>query len=198
MDWLRQTSWNIIGISNIWKAVLKSLSLICDGLAWRIHDGTSVRISLDPWIGCVNAHLLLEGLIQHLKESGITHINHITDLERSTFLHHAWKSSHNLHIPHQWHQHWTTYTMALTESHVRILEGEDEIIWAITKNGWYSPKEGYLHLANKHRPKHTDIWWKGMWKLKASPRTRLLMWSILKNKIPTRDNLIKRGQHGPF
>lgn len=33
---------------------------------------------------------------------------------------------------------------------------------------------------------------------KAPPRSKVFMWSILKNKIPTGDNLIKRGMHKPF
>lgn len=198
MDWLRKTSWKKIRISNIWKAVLKSLSLIRDGLNWRIHAGTYVHIGLDPWIGCGNAHLLPGGLKHHLIESGITHSSHIADMERSTFLHQACKSAHSLLIPHQWHHHWADYTVALIESCIRTLEGEDEIIWALTKNGQYSPKGGHLHLANIHKQQQIDIWWKGMWKLKAPLRTRLLMWSILKYKIPTRDSLIKRGQHWPF
>src|SRR5690606_29063079 len=108
--------------------------------------------------------------------------------------HQAWKFAHSLHIPHQWHHHCADYVAALAESHIKILEGEDEIIWALAKNRRYSPKEGYLHLTNIHRPQQIDIWWKGMWKLKGPPRTRLLIWSILKHKIPTGDNLIKRGQ----
>ena len=73
MDWLRQTSQNKSGISNIWKAVLKSLSLIRDGIRWRINDDTYVHVGVEPWIGCRNAHLLPVGLIEHLKEIGITH-----------------------------------------------------------------------------------------------------------------------------
>lgn len=178
---------------------MNSLPVICDGLMWRISDGTSVRIGLDPWMGCGNAHLLPEGLLQSLTEKGITRICHIVDQERSTFLHQAWKSAHTLLLPLHWHQPWRAYTLALTESHIHILEGEDEITWAIAKNGRYSPKEGYLHLANRHKPLHINIWWKRMWKLKAPlPRTRLLMWSILNNKVPTGDNLIKRGLYGPY
>lgn len=37
-----------------------------------------------------------------------------------------------------------------------------------------------------------------MWKLKAPPRTRLLLRSILKNKVPTSDNLARRGLYGPY
>jgi len=83
-------------------------------------------------------------------------------MERSTFLHQAWKSAHSLLIPQQWHHHWEDYTATLTESHVRITEGEDEIIWEHAKNGQYSPKEGYLCLVDIHKPQPIDLWWKGV------------------------------------
>lgn len=48
------------------------------------------------------------------------------------------------------------------------------------------------------RPPICETWWSSLWKLKAPPRTRLLMWTIMKNKIAIGDNLIKRSFHGPF
>lgn len=166
---MRQTSWNKTGVSNIWKAILDSMPLIRDDLTWRISDGTFIRIGCGPWIGCKNAHQLPKGLLQNVNEKGITHIVRIMDQERSTFLHQAWKSTHSLLLPLQWHQAWSTFTTTLMESHIRLREWEDEITWAIAKNGRYSPKEGYLQLANRHKPQHTETWWKGMWKLKAPP-----------------------------
>jgi len=81
----------------------------------------------------------------------------------------------------------------LIESHVRIVEGDNEIIWAHAKNGIYSPKEGYLCLTSVHQPQDIEQWWKNMWKLKAPPITRLFMWTVLKKKSPMGDNLIKRA-----
>ena len=42
------------------------------------------------------------------------------------------------------------YIATLTESHIRTIEGEDEIIWALAKSGKYSPKEGFLVLSETH------------------------------------------------
>eukprot|EP00253_Pinus_taeda_P008617 PITA_08617 len=87
MDCLRQTSCSKIGISVIWKAMLNSMPLIRDGLTWRIQASTSVRIELDPWIGGGNAHNLPEELNILLANLGITHISHVTFMERSTLFH---------------------------------------------------------------------------------------------------------------
>lgn len=164
MDWLPQPHWNRTGISVIWKAVFNSMPIIRERLTWRIQSGTSVRTGLDPWIGCNNAHMLPEDLKRHLINAGITHISHIADMQHTTFLQH-WKMTRSLNTPQHWRQHWEDYTATLIESHIRIVEGEDEIIWAHAKNGIYSPKEGYLCLANIHRPQVVEHWWKNLWKL---------------------------------
>jgi len=74
----------------------------------------------------------------------------------------------------------------------------DEIIWAFAKHGSYSPKEGYIRLMDPFKPQDINPTWKLLWKLKATPRSRLLMWNILFERIPTGLNLMKRSFHGPF
>lgn len=141
-----------MGISIIWKAVMQLMSLIWEGITWRIHLGTLVRIGEDPWIRCGNAHRLPNELKNLITALGITHINHIANGEHSIFAQQAWKFGHALQIPQPWMQYWVYYIVALTESHIRILEGEDELILAPAKHKRYSPKEGYLVLMDSHRP----------------------------------------------
>eukprot|EP00253_Pinus_taeda_P008270 PITA_08270 len=173
LDWIC-TQPNTLNISSIWKAVVNTIPLLRDGLTWRIREGNSVRIGKDPWVGCGNAHRLPNEVIDHLKVRGITHIAHIGDLERSTFLHQAWLNEHNLVIPAQWHNAWNKYTAALSQAHIRLTEGPNEIIWALAKNGTYSPKMGYLTLIEPIRPPIIHPTWRVLWKLKSAPRTRLL------------------------
>lgn len=65
------------------------------------------------------------------------------------------------------------------------MEGEEELIWAPAKHERYSPKEGYIVLMESKKPPICESWWSSIWKLKAPPRMRLLMWTIMRNKIPT-------------
>eukprot|EP00253_Pinus_taeda_P030204 PITA_30204 len=197
LDWIC-TQPNTLNISSIWKAVVNTIPLLRDGLTWRIREGNSVRIGKDPWVGCGNAHRLPIELIEHLKVRGITHIAHIGDPECSTFLYQAWLNVHHLAIPAQWHNAWNEYTAALSQAHIRLTEGPDEIIWALAKNGTYSPKMGYLTLIEPTRPPIIHPTWRALWKLKSAPRTRLLFWNILFDKIPTGTNLMKRSFHGPY
>eukprot|EP00253_Pinus_taeda_P025808 PITA_25808 len=130
--------------------------------------------------------------------AGVTHITNIADPENSSFFQQAWKTAQELYIPGHWRQDWEDFTEALTQAHIRITQEEDEVVWAFEKNGKYSPKEGYLKLIQHLQPETIQQWWKALWKLKAASRTRILMWNILFNKIPTGSNLMRQSFHGPF
>eukprot|EP00253_Pinus_taeda_P020940 PITA_20940 len=198
LDWICTQHGTNHNISIIWKAVISTLPLLHEGLTWHIKAGNVVRIGQDPWVGCGNTHRLSNGLIRHLNDRGITNIMHIGDPANSTFLQQAWISAQTLDIPAQWQAEWMEYTDALTQAHIRLTEGPDEIIWAFAKHGAYAPKLGYLKLMEPYKPQNIHPTWKALWKLKSAPRTRLLMWNILFDKIPTGTNLMKRSFHGPF
>lgn len=198
MDWFRQQHNPGLNISNIWKAVLLSLPLLREGITWRIKSGQHVRLGMDPWVGCGNMHKLSDDLIIHLHNRGLTHICHIGDIANSTFLQQAWFLADSLDISEQWQDEWRNYMDALTQANIRLTDGPDELIWALSKHGLYTPKEGYLKVMEPYRPPQILPHWKTTWKLQAAPRCRLLMWNISFDKIPTGKNLLKQMFHGPF
>jgi len=81
--------------------------------------------------------------------------------------------------------------------HIHIIDGEYELIWASAKSGKYSPKDRYLVLVKPRKPQAIQAWWKHIWMLKVPPKSRLLMWCILTNKISTGNNLMKCSFHRP-
>lgn len=83
-----------------------------------------------------------------------------------------------------------------TTSHVRLRD-EDELIWGFSKKGHYSPNEGYDIIHADHKPDRLKSWWSNIWKLKALPRTKLVMWTIIMGKTPSGANLRKRAFPGP-
>eukprot|EP00253_Pinus_taeda_P018576 PITA_18576 len=68
MDWIRRAHQSTSGVSIIWKAVLKALSPIREGITWRIRSRNTVQIGLDPWVGCGDMHRLPKDLILHLQQ----------------------------------------------------------------------------------------------------------------------------------
>eukprot|EP00253_Pinus_taeda_P014295 PITA_14295 len=173
MDWIRLPCWPKTGISSIWKALLHSLPLIRDNLVWRINDGSMARIGLDPWIGSNGRYQLSRDLIQHLHSHELMVLANIANPQNSTIFSQRWKSAQQLDLPQHWHQEWHEYITALSESHIRIKEGPDELIWHHSDSGLYSPKSGYLTLISHKIPNLITFWWKSIWNLTAPPRTRL-------------------------
>lgn len=169
IDWVRLPTWNRSGISSIWKALLYSLPLIRDNLVWRIRDGNNARIVLDPWAGSGGRHTLPQDLIAHLSASNIQVISQIADQDHSNIFHQAWKSSLDLNLPRRWHTTWGAYRDALTESHIRISEGPDELVWYQVEHGVYTPKDGYIQLIAHKKLEATASWWQSIWKHTASP-----------------------------
>lgn len=128
--WIQIPSWNKTCISTIWKVVLNSISYINDGLTWKIRLVSSVRVGLDPWTENGNAYRLPPDSIILLSNFGITHLDHIADLGNKKLFSQACKTSNQLGIPNIWHQDWLRYKNSLTKSHVRIIDGDDELICA--------------------------------------------------------------------
>eukprot|EP00253_Pinus_taeda_P014329 PITA_14329 len=190
--------WGGTGISVIWKAVLNSILYIRDGLTWRLRYGSFVQVGLDSWTGSGNAYSVPQKLITFLSNTGISHLDQIADPGNSNLFSQAWKSTIQLGILDIWHQDWLNYINALTESHIRIIEGDDELIWAKEKHGKYTPKDGYPVIFSPYRPPVLERWWSLLGKMKPPPpHSRLFMWTVLQNKAPTGDNLMKRSFNGP-
>ena len=51
LDWIIKPRKTHSGGSVIWKAIVKSFSLIENNLAWDVGNGESVLIGRDPWLG---------------------------------------------------------------------------------------------------------------------------------------------------
>jgi len=56
---------------------------------------------------------------------------------------------------------------------------------------------GYDKIIEDRKPKNLKRWWVSLWTLNAPPRTRLLMWNILENKVPTGSYLKKMAFSRP-
>lgn len=197
LDWIRLPTWQTRGCSSMWKALIYSLPHIRDNLVWRINDGSLGRFGQDPWIGSEGRHILSTELIRHLHTWEIMVFADIVDQQNIDTFSQAWKLVAQLDLPPQWRQEWLEYTTALSESHIRIKQGTDEIVWCLADNGIYSPKPGYFSLIQHRKPDMIMNWWRDIWKLASPPRIRLFFWCVLKDIVPTGEHLIHRALYGP-
>jgi hypothetical protein len=74
---------------------------------------------------------------------------------------------------------------------------EDELIWASDPFGIYTPKSGYVQLNLDLHLRDPEWWWKGVWKLKYPPKSKIFLWCLLVKKVLTWDIMKKRQIEGP-
>ena len=92
-------------------------------------------------------------------------IANIVDHQNTCIFSQAWKTARQLELPPCWHQEWHEYISALSESHIRIKEGPDKLIWCYVENSFYSPKSGHVSLISHKKSDQITSWWKHIWKL---------------------------------
>jgi hypothetical protein len=109
----------------------------------------------------------------------------------------GWKKGRNLELNEPQTIIWDRYILALRRENICLSEGEDELIWDGDPGGTYTPKEGYVQLSIALTQQEEKWWWRRLWKIKIPAKGKLLVWSILENKVPTWDILQKKQFHGP-
>ena len=89
------------------------------------------------------------------------------------------------------------YIGVLNQTQVQVWDREDVLIWDSALGGKYTPKEGYLKINAFGFERGLAWWWKKLWNIQSPPKTRIFLWCVLENKVPTWDNLQERGFQGP-
>eukprot|EP00253_Pinus_taeda_P018226 PITA_18226 len=196
-EWIRSQNKKGQNSSAIWKATVEAFSVIEQGLAWKVGDGKQIRIGRDPWVGCNDAFALSPGFLRHLDSKGIQTLNQVERVGQSTIWGQAWKTVVDLGLNVRWQNKWESFIKELQRSNVRIKDEPDVLMWAHSKSGAYSPKDGYNFLMGKKGWDRPDWWAKDIWKLKCPAKARLFFWCILKKKVPTLDTLQARFMAGP-
>eukprot|EP00253_Pinus_taeda_P034852 PITA_34852 len=196
-EWIWNQNKKAKNSSAIWKATVEAFSVIEQGLAWKVGDGRQIRIGRDPWIGCNEAFALSPGFLRHLDTKCISTLNQVERVGQSTIWGQAWKDDEALGLNARWKNEWEGFIKELQRSNVRIKDEPDCLMWAQSKSGEYSPKDGYSFLMDKKGWGCPEWWVKDIWKLKCPAKARLFFWCILKRKVPTWETLQARLLAGP-
>lgn len=69
-------------------------------------------------------------------------------------------------------------------------EDQDEFVWDPSE-GNYTVKSGYNYLQNYNSHDDWNLW-KAVWKNECLPKIKFFIWSLLKGKIITVENLKKK------
>lgn len=69
-DWFRMRHKSYRNILTMWRAALNAFDLVADGFIWQIGDGKSMRLGIDPWIGCNEEFRLQDHIVEVIQNRG--------------------------------------------------------------------------------------------------------------------------------
>lgn len=162
------------GTSLAWQRIWSAKSLLKEGLIWRVGTGENISVWSDKWVMDENGRGLdsiptdenKDWKVNHLRLNGTGGWNEA--LIRNTFSDRD--SDLILSIPLSMHNR------------------EDKQVWHLTNNGIYSVKTGYWFAKTSMiGPAHKC--WDVIWKIKATPKAKNLLWRICWGFIPTNHTL---------
>ncbi|XP_058762882.1 uncharacterized protein LOC131636268 [Vicia villosa] len=172
--------------SYAWRSILSSQELVLNGSRWRIGNGKKVSINGDKWIPTLSnfkpsspdAILDPSSNVSSLIDSEMEWWNHETLRENID----ENDVSHISSIP------------------LSFYPPENKIIWHHESNGEYFVRSAYHvqgGMCNSNRLGSSSLdyhgFWKQLWKLKANPRIKNFMWRVIKNILPSKENLQSKG-----
>jgi len=180
VDWIWLINKHNPIASSQWMALAQAFPILGNYLAWRVGNGSQVRIRSNVIIRCDGRIVLVENRIQTLKTNGLCTLNQLADWEATTIWNQAWHSSTELELDVQWERDWHNYISSLHQSHIQLTENLDELAWAYPHSGGsHSAKLGYCSLRNCEE--ENIVWWhKLIWKIKGPRRLPSSFGSCLK------------------
>ncbi|XP_019447270.1 PREDICTED: uncharacterized protein LOC109350495 [Lupinus angustifolius] len=159
--------------SSIWSAIKANWHTLHLNSVWIIGNGQKTNFWLDNWLGepLVDTLNIPLNLHNHLKASVADFISN-----------EAWIIPHTL----------TTKYPNLTSQFCNIIPNSetDKLAWKSSTHGLLSAKDAYLHL-NPGSVQHN--WGAILWFDTIPPSKSFTAWRLLNNKMPTDDNLKRRG-----
>ena len=168
--------------SFVWRSIYSARRVVRSGVRWKIGNGVNIPIFDAPWLadgGCISGEGQTVEVIQQAKLDSL--INPDT-------------RSWNYNAINYYFDHGIVHRILRTPLFNQV--EEDQLIWKAERNGHYSVKSAY-HLCMEEIGDisylHRSGCWSDIWKLKAPPKVKNLIWRIWRGCLPTRDRLLDRG-----
>ncbi|KAM7465607.1 hypothetical protein LguiB_013169 [Lonicera macranthoides] len=157
-------------VSSIWPGFKRALLHVDAQAFWVVGNGSSINIWADMWlpsspIQCPPA------LLRH------------TSSLKSFISEQKWQ------IPAWFAHQFPFLTKEIHQISLTQRPQEDQLIWPKSHKGKLTFKDAYLFYCHS-KPSQ---WAAQIWKSFVPPRVSCLTWKLLQNKLPTQDNLQKRG-----
>ena len=176
-DWLFKDP--VKNSSPIWRAIEKTKKLITKGACFLVGDGTSINVWKDPWIPW-----LQDFKARPKNDNDQQFPIMISSLIDSNS--HCWKQE----LLEQLFDSATKE--AIHKITIPLRPRNDKIVWLLEKNGLFSVKSAYSLCQNLPNTNQNAVEWSKIWKLKAHESSKMFLWRIAANVLPTKDLLAER------
>lgn len=165
--------------SYFWKGLVWGRELLSMGLRYRVGDDSTIYFFIDNWIPRNPSLKLISPNIDNFDLTAADFIlpNKTWDLPK-------------LNIP---------LMFMLLRVFLSTLFLLKTLIWHYSPNGCYDVKSGYIlgfnHKNNESSSNSSSInfYWNSLWNLNIHNKIKIFIWRALNNRLPTKDNLAKRG-----
>ncbi|KAG8060373.1 hypothetical protein GUJ93_ZPchr0002g26796 [Zizania palustris] len=171
-----------MGDSQFWKTLMRIKPLYRKFCRMKIGNGENISFWEDTWVGN-------KPLSEMYHDLFITcFIKHMTVAE-------VFKSNWNVlkfrrDLVGSRFQSWIK--MKRECSSIVLSDTKDSVLWSLTSKGTFTVSSFYLALKTQNLVKRRNV----VWGLKVPLKIKIFLWLAYKNKILTRDNLVKRGWKG--
>ncbi|GAU28861.1 hypothetical protein TSUD_21990 [Trifolium subterraneum] len=161
--------------SSIWHGIKPHVNTVKTHTRWLLGSGNSVAFWLDKWLQeplvdlfhlPTSSYSLLTARVSEYIENGV------------------WN------IPASIVQHDASIQASIDQIILPKQPLEDRLIWCSSKDGILSAKQAYMHLY----PRQNQIdWTTWIWHVFVPPSTSFIAWRCFHDRMPTDENLMKRG-----
>ncbi|CAN1225361.1 Putative ribonuclease H protein At1g65750 [Linum grandiflorum] len=168
--------------SFVWRSLCESRCIIQRGYRWKIGDGTTTKVWTEPW----------------LKSD--------TQLRITTPFNPQWPDLHVADLRHPFLAAWNSTLIdqiftAMDSALIHAIPldsatGQDQRIWHVSRNGDYTVKSAYrlyMETVVDRTDHHISGKWKELWDLTLPPKILHFLWRLLRDVLPTRGRLRRRG-----
>lgn len=196
--WFREGRKNLTGISNIWRVLTSSITIITDCLVCKPSNGRDIKIGADPMVGAHTYFKLSRNLILSLKAEGVEYFSQAGIIDMEDTSHKNWKKVETLGLEGEKKEEWNNYVKGLVGSGYELNNENDTLLWSWdTKGGQVNAKQAYEVQLLEEVVEEPTFWYTELWHWQLPLKFKLFIWLMLEHKILTWENLVKRGMFGP-
>ncbi|TQD76419.1 hypothetical protein C1H46_038047 [Malus baccata] len=161
--------------SSIWPGIKSILYILFQNCRWVIGNGSTTSLWVDKWLDKPIVDVV--GATEIAPSLSRTKVSNIIRMGK-------WV------IPSIFSSTFPDLTKEILEMPLPIDEDKDVLIWEVSTSGVFSFSDGYEIVRHRFPVKS---WASIIWRPFIPPRYSILVWKILFNKLPTEDQLQRRG-----